>query len=233
VHYALHLSDFSLTAVRLNAAPQRVDVAQIGEIVHNELKGNFFTIDLEATRKAFEKLPWVRKVSVRRHFPWQLDVDLEENVPLAIWNGNELVNTHGEIFAVESETLLLEATELHLFPLYGVSEMTLPKFIGQKDTAAEVSRMYQAFNTELAPLKQNVVQISLSMRRAWQLKLNTGMLIELGREQPQERLVRFVATYENSLAPLPYTVKYVDLRYRNGFAAYLPQVVASSKARQG
>lgn len=214
VHYAIHLPEFSLNTVQLNAAPQRVDAVQIEEIVRNEMRGNFFTVDLEGVRKAFEKLPWVRKVSVRRHFPWKLEVDLEEHVPLASWNGAELVNTYGEVFAAEGEQVL-------------------PKFIGQADTAAEVTQMYKTFGGQLAPLKQKVVQISLSPRRAWQLRLDSGMVLELGREQAQERLERFVAVYPYSLASVQHTVNYVDLRYRNGFAAYLPGGVASSQAKQG
>jgi cell division protein FtsQ len=214
VHYTVHLPVFSLNAVQLTAAPQRVDTAQIEEIVHNELRGNFFTVDLEGARKAFEKLTWVRKVNVRRHFPWRLEVELEEHVPLASWNGDELVNTHGEVFVAGSEQVL-------------------PRFIGQPDTAAEVTRMYKVFGDQLAPLKQEVVQISLSPRRAWQLRLNNGMVLELGREQAQERLARFVAVYPYSLASMPRTVNYVDLRYSNGFAAYMPGGVAGGMAKQG
>ena len=211
VHYTVHMPEFSLNVVQLTVAPQRVDPAQIEDIVSNEIRGNFFTVDIDGARKAFEKLPWVRKVSVRRHFPWTLEVELEEHVALAHWNNAELVNTHGEVFAAESD-------------------QALPKFIGQPETAAEIAQMYKAYGEQLAPLKQEVVQISLSPRRAWQLHLNNGMVLELGREQPQERLARFVAVYPTSLASLPHTVNYVDLRYRNGFAAYLPGGSPSGQA---
>jgi cell division protein FtsQ len=33
------------------------------------LRGNFFTVDLEAVKETFEKLPWVRKAEVRRRWP--------------------------------------------------------------------------------------------------------------------------------------------------------------------
>ena len=211
VHYTVHLPDFSLNVVQLVAAPQRVDAAQIEDIVSNEVRGNFFTVDIEEVRRAFEKLPWVRKVSVRRHFPWMLEVKIEEHVALAHWNTGELVNTYGEVFAAESEQVL-------------------PKFIGQADTAAEITQMYKIFGEQLAPLKQQVVQISMSPRRAWQLRLNNGLVLELGREQAQERLARFVAVYPTSLASLQRTLNYVDLRYRNGFAAYLPGGIGTVKS---
>ena len=93
--------------------------------------------------------------------------------------------------------------------------------------------MYKIFGDQLAPLNQKVVQISLSPRRAWQLRLNNGMVLELGREQAQERLARFVAIYPTSLASLGRTINYVDLRYKNGFAANLPGGVSGGQANQG
>ena len=85
---------------------------------------------------------------------------------------------------------------------------------------------------ECCPLKQQVVQISLSPRRAWQMRLDSGMVLELGREQAQERLARFVSVYPYSLASVQHTVDYVDLRYSNGFAAYLPGASKRQRARQ-
>ena len=214
VHYTIHMQEFSLNVVQLTSAPHRVDTAEIEDVVSNELRGNFFTVDIENLRKSFEKLPWVRKASVRRHFPWTLEVQLEEHVAIAQWNSDELVNTLGEVFEAETDQVL-------------------PKFVGQPDTSAEIAQMYKVFSGQLAPLKQEVVQISLSPRRAWQLHLNNGMVLELGREQAQDRLARFVAVYPYSLAALPHTANYVDLRYRNGFAAYLPGGAPSGQASQG
>lgn len=226
LHYTLHLPVFPLRVLQLGAAPQRVDPAQIEAAARDAVSGNFFTVDLERARQAFEKLPWVRKVSVRRHFPWRLEVSLEEHEALAQWNGSMLVNTHGEVFAAE---------------MPGKASRALPGFSGQPGTAAEVAQMYRMFGEQLAPLGREIAQISLSPRRAWQLRLDDGMVLELGSGQPLQRLARFVAVYPYSLATLLQgqssnslsagkgkeareswqTVKYVDLRYRNGFAVSL------------
>ena len=204
LHYVLRLPQFNLRAVQLSTAPNQVNVAQIEAVVRNELRGNFFTVDLESTRSAFENLPWVRQVKVRRHFPWRLEVELEEHVALARWNGTELVNTHGEVFLA-------------------VTTQVLPLFSGQAESAAEVAKMYREFSEQLMPLQQQIIHINLSPRRAWQLRLNNGMLLKLGREQSQQRLERFVAVYpwtgiRNQESGIRGAVQYVDLRYRNGFA---------------
>ncbi len=237
VRYVLRLPVFALRAVELTAAPQRVPYEQLEKVVHEQVSGNFFTVDLERTRQAFEKLPWVRKVSVRRKFPWSLEVQIEEQLALASWNGTALVNTHGEVFMAQCEGMMPKAAQRpdgirgsaalagvpgHRLPSCGETEQALPAFIGQPDTAAQVTQMYTELGAALQPMQQQIAQISLSPRYAWQVKLGNGMVLELGREQMQERMKRFVTVYPYSLAALPRPLSRLDLRYRNGFAAYLP-----------
>jgi cell division protein FtsQ len=82
--------------------------------------------------------------------------------------------------------------------------------------------MYVELSGILKPLQQTIVQINLSPRLAWQLRLNNGMVLALGREQMQSRLIRFVAAYPYSQAILPRSASNFDLRYRDGFAANVP-----------
>lgn len=204
LRYVLQLPIFPLRAVELASVPQHVDMEQLNKVVRGGVKGGFFSVDLEKTRQAFEQLPWVRTVSVRRKFPWRLEVNLEEHVALARWNNTELVNTYGEVFAAQTSE-------------------KLPSFAGQPDSSQMVTGMYGALGKQLDAIDQHITQISLSERFAWQVKLDSGMVLELGREQVEQRLARFVAVYPYSLATSARVVTHVDLRYRNGFAAYLPE----------
>ncbi|MEI7842274.1 MAG: cell division protein FtsQ/DivIB [Gallionellaceae bacterium] len=206
--YVLGLPIFPLKTVQLKVAPERVPVDLIERLVHEQIKGNFFTVDINRTRLSFEQLPWVRKVSVRRKFPWGIEVEIEEHVALAKWNDKSLVNTYGEVFGAEYKN-------------------ELPVFIGQADTSDLVAKMYGELKNELLPIQQEIGQISLSPRYAWQLRLKNGMVLELGREQMLQRLTRFVGVYPYSVATLTNPVKHIDLRYRNGFAAYLPSGVGA------
>lgn len=200
IHYAVHLPGlFPLQSVRLSAAPQRVDTTGVLQVVRNEVQGNFFTVDIERLRQSLEKLPWVRNVSIRREFPHRLEVQLEEYQALARWNNSALVDQQGEVFVAESEGVM-------------------PDFAGQDGTAAEVTQHYAQFSQQLAALGLQVTRLVLSPRHAWQLRLSNGMVLELGREDMQQRLARFVEAYPYSLAAMQSQVKYVDLRYSNGFA---------------
>jgi cell division protein FtsQ len=68
------------------------------------------------------------------------------------------------------------------------------------------------------------VQVSVSSRRAWQIRLDGGTVLELGREQVEARLARFVAAYERTVGRLGRRIEYVDLRYPGGFAVRIPEL---------
>ena len=200
VYYMVHLPGlFPLHSVHLSTAPQRVVAQEVLAVARNEVNGNFFTVDIERLRQSLEKLPWVRSVTIRREFPDRLAVQLEEHRALARWNNSALVNMQGEVFSAYTEQIL-------------------PDFIGQKDDSVEVAQRYGEFSRQLAALNLQVAQLALSPRHAWQLRLSSGMVLELGREEMQQRLARFVAVYPYSLAAQAGSVRYVDMRYRNGFA---------------
>lgn len=182
---------------------------EIEQVLPSALRGNFFSIDLESVRVALEQLPWVRKAKVRRVWPATLEVSVEEHRPLARWGEGlaEMVNSHGEVFAALSNEETLAA---------------LPLLSGPGGTAGEVLTHFQLFSAAFAKIGDRPVQLLLSPRLAWQLRLSSGMRIEIGRDHPKApvlaRLERFAEVYSGVKAKLPSGQAVVDLRYPNGFA---------------
>jgi cell division protein FtsQ len=199
---------FPLRELVLDAAPRQVSLEQIEHAARSAVVGNFFTVDLEAAQTAFEKLPWVRKVAVRRQWPDGLSVTLEEHRAVARWrqlNGDQaLVNAQGEIFVAERP-----AGAPHL-----------PQLSGPEGSAPEILMRYAEFNGVLAGIGRHIETVALTPRRAWQLKLDDGVAIELGRDQGEhplgERLERFAAYYPK-LRERVGAVRVADMRYPNGF----------------
>lgn len=196
---------FDLAEVRISGGLARVTREEIEGVVQRELKGNILTLDLAAARAAFQSLPWVRRVDMRRHLPARLEVAVEEHVPLARWAGAALVNTHGEVFTADFTG-------------------ELPVFIGPEGTAREIAIQYRYFRRSLEAIGQAPVQVRVSPRLAWQLKLDSGLTLELGREHIEARLARFVAAYDRTLGRLGRPIRHVDLRYANGFAVRMPDL---------
>lgn len=199
---------FPLRQLVLQGAPVQVSVAQVEHAARSAIVGNFFTVDLEAARAAFEKLSWVRKATVRRQWPDGLTLTLEEHEALAHWRQADgalaLVNAQGEVFSAERPD----------------DAPALPIFAGPEGSAAELLRRHGEFDAALAPIGRHVTSIALSPRLAWRLRLDDGIAINLGREQERqplgERLGRFVAHYDNVKTRMA-TVRSVDMRYPNGF----------------
>ena len=196
---------FPLREVRILGETRHVARADIEALVARDLRGNFFTIDLARTRKAFETLAWVRKADLRRHWPDRLDVLLEEHVPLARWGAIGLVNTQGEIFPATYEG-------------------ELPVFVGPAGNAKEMAIQYAYFCKSLEPLGRVPMRVSVSARRAWTVTLDSGMTLELGRVDPEDRLARFVENHAQAAALLGRRMQHVDLRYSNGFAVRVPEL---------
>ncbi|PKO34166.1 MAG: cell division protein FtsQ [Betaproteobacteria bacterium HGW-Betaproteobacteria-7] len=182
---------------------------EVERVLPPVLTGNFFSVNLEAVRGSLERLPWVRKVEVRRIWPARLAIKVEEHQAVARWGDgrNELVNNHGEVFAA-------------LLP--GERLANMPLLYGPSGTAQEVLARYAEWVAVFAKVGEKPVQLLLSPRLAWQLKLDDGMLLNLGREQPKApvgvRLQRFIEVYPEAVATLAKRPTMVDLRYPNGFA---------------
>ena len=202
---AARLPMFALREVRVGGELAHVTRDQVEGVVQRDMKGNFLTLDLAATSASFQKLPWVRTANVRRLWPARLDVVLEEHVPLARWAGAALVNTQGEVFQAAYDG-------------------KLPVFIGPEGMAREIAIQFRYFRGSLETIGQTPVQVQVSPRRAWELKLESGATVVLGRDQVEARLARFVAVHDRTLARLGRPVDYVDLRYSNGFAVRVPEL---------
>jgi cell division protein FtsQ len=197
---------FPVTRVEVKGSLQKTTRAQI-EAALPRTATNFFIADLAEARGAVEKLPWVRRVDVRRVWPDALEISIEEHVALARWGDDRLVNIQGETFSAKS-------TE------------ALPAFIAPGGTAAEVTRRYRRFSEIIAPLGTGVERVVLTPRHAWQLRLGNGLHLMLGRDADaaEGRLVEFIKAYPSTVARVGRKHEYVDLRYPNGFAVRLPEL---------
>jgi cell division protein FtsQ len=205
-----NLPAFPLQQVVVATPVDQVSRAQIEHTARTVLTGNFFTVNLDASRAAFERMPWVRSASLRRLWPDGVELRIEEHQAVARWTAQEgesrLVNERGEVFVASTEA-------------------PLPRLVGPEGSAPRVLERYRAFSEALAATGRKPVTVHLSAREAWQVKLDDGVVLELGRDQPKhplaERLDRYATNYAAASAAvkgrLP-TIGTVDMRYPNGFA---------------
>lgn len=63
------------------------------------IAASFFSIDLAGMRRELEQMPWIAHAEVRRVWPDQVMVRLEEQLPIARWGDEALLNNQGQAFA--------------------------------------------------------------------------------------------------------------------------------------
>ena len=193
----------NVPTIRANAAPR--------------LAGNFYSVDLQQGRKAFESVPWVRSAVVRRVWPDRLAVRLEEHQVAALWapqgedsgGADRLVNSHGEVFDANAGD---------------VEDDGLPTLSGPEGSAAQVLSLYRRLQSVLARADMDIAGLNRSGRGSWRAELDSGAAIELGRGTDDEvvaRTERFVRTLAAATAKWRAPLDYADLRHTDGYAVRL------------
>lgn len=191
-----------LTTLVVSGHLQHVNPAAVRAAVLPELGSGFFTTRVERIGAAVDALPWVAGSSVRREWPHTLHVDLVEEVPVARWNGDGLVDAEGRIFAQSGD------------PAYA----SLPLLQGRDADAEDVLAQYNTLAALLAPRGLAIASLTVDARGAATVELQDGIEVRLGREDAAGRLTRFSAMALPALNAKLAAIAYVDMRYTNGFA---------------
>ena len=208
IAWIAHRPLFVLKTVRVTGDLNHINAAAVRNNAFPRLKGNFFTMDLESARSAFETVPWVRKASVRRIWPDGLLVELQEHKAVAQWGESKLLNSYAEVFVAN----MAEAEE----------DGELVELFGPVGSESQVLNRYLSLKQALTKVEQEPVQVKLSDRFAWSFMTNNGVRVELGREQAdnpiEDRVGVYLKTYPTVMSQLMKRLQLVDLRYPNGFA---------------
>ena len=151
-----------------------------------------------SVRRAFEKLPWVREVKLRRHWPDRLEVSVVEHVPLARW-GNDGAREHAGRGL--PGRVRREAAGLHR-----PARARRRRSRSSTNSSAAISRA----------LGTTPVLVQVTPRRAWQVKLEGGPTLELGREDVEARLARYLDVHERTVGALeaPHRLRRSAVRER-------------------
>lgn len=178
---------------------------QIADVIARRQPGSFFELDVELTHQLVEAMPWVYRASVRKRWPRGLEIYVVEQQPAAIWNGDMLLNEYGDVFNGQiSDEQVKHA-------------LKLPTLFGPGGSEYTALQGYRNMQSLLDVTNLRIVEMFLSERFAWNIQLNNGVKLNLGRTEFIDRLQRFV-----DILPLiseqQKEVEYIDLRYDTGLA---------------
>lgn len=166
------------------------------------VSASFFSVDLLGMRHELEQMPWIASAEVRRVWPDQVMVRLEEQLPIARWGDEALLNNQGQAFAPK---------ELAHYE-------HLPQLYGPQRAQQQVMQQYQVLSQMLRPMGFTVSRLELRERGSWFLSTGQGIELLLGRDHLLEKIRRFGAIYGKALKEQKENIARIDLRYANGLA---------------
>lgn len=196
-----HSPYFPIKQVKIAGDIRHTDEAELQRIAKQYIRGNILKADLNGAQEAYAALPWMADAQVRRRLPDTVEINLRERIPVAHWGeaGGRLVDTEGVVFKGE------------------VTEK-LPQFIGEEGAERDMVAHLSSFQTALSQEKLTISRLVYTPRSAWELVLDNGLTVRLGRENENERLARFVAMWRPVIREQAARLQYVDMRYKDGFA---------------
>jgi cell division protein FtsQ len=204
---------FELRAIEVHGDLRHVTKASVRAATAGRLKGNYFTMRLDDTRRLLESVPWVARASVRRVWPDRLQVTLIEHRALGVWSDGRLLADDGQLFVAN--------------PAEAEIDGPLPAFEGPAAAARDAAQRYYEFAAQLAALGMTVVALDVSERRSWTVRAvgtdTSATTFELGRDggafTPGERLAQVVAAFPMVATRIGGVPLSIDARYASGLAA--------------
>lgn len=195
--------DLNIKEVRVAGPFERVSALQVEKAVRLVSRNEGLVgVDLARVQQVVREIPWVDSVTVGRTWPTGLEVHFTEQVPVARWGENGLLNARGEIFVHGLQHIPPELAQLS----------------GPPGSESAVTRRFLDAQSRLGGIGLRLVGVSIDGRGAWQMTLDSGVVLRLGQRQVDTRFERFMTAGSRILATDVSGITYVDLRYANGFA---------------
>ena len=198
---SIAMLDRPIRSIEINGPFQRVTALQIEEVINNDLNNGFLSADLSEIQQKVVALPWIDRANVARRWPSKIVVSVSEQIPAACWGERGLLNTRGELFVTNASHVPAE----------------LPRLSGPEDQAAAVARRYLKIRDQLIPLGLDVRRLHVDKRGAWDMTLQNGIDIRLGRRDVADRTRLFLNVVANIVSSKEAEIAFVDMRYSNGF----------------
>jgi cell division protein FtsQ len=194
--------DRPVRVISMDGSFQRVSPGQIEKAVAPFSQAGFMSADLDGIQRAVEALPWVEHARIQRRWPNSLHVTVIEQTAAARWGDSGLLNTRGELFVRSAAHVPSE----------------LPRLSGPDGTESQVAQRYLSVQGRMLEAGMRIAALRLDERGAWEMDLDSGVTVRLGRRDVDERIDRFIRTASQVIAHRLNEITYVDMRYSNGFA---------------
>lgn len=185
--------------------------------VQSQLKpligSDIWQVNLSAARALLLQNTWLTDARVQRVWPDALRVDISIHHPIARWQGDQLLDTEGNVFR----------------PSGGVpATLTgLPLLSGPDGQQWPLWERYLSIKPALQTVGLSTQGLVEDSRGSLDVMVQDGVRIRLGVQQIEQRLQRLLDVYGKTLDGKLNRIDAIDLRYSNGFAVQWREPVPS------
>lgn len=195
-------SDRPIQQVKLTSELKQLTQDEIDQVLSTYVGSSFWEVELSQIQSDLTRLDWVSQAVVKRSWPDQLIISIEEQNPVARWGDNGLINDKGDVF----------------FPSSVAEFENFVRLDGELLEASRILAKLAEFQAILDKLEWPISQLVESPDGGWQVQIMDGPVLLVAKEQDQSQLSRFVRAYEHLKDELRKSAQVYDLRYSNGFS---------------
>ncbi len=188
--------------VRIEGAFQYIAKDKIKQVLTDQVNNGLYNADIQQIQASVKQLPWIESVRVKRVWPDALVIRIIEQTPLVRWRGEGLLNLNGEEFVPDNINKFSQ----------------LPLISGPVGNEKKLLEIMKGLEVALNDKQMKLAEFRVNERRAWNIKLENGVEIILGRNEPLSKFQRFLKTFTLIGEEQFEKVAVVDLRYSNGYA---------------
>ena len=129
------------------------------EIVAGYLPDGVLSLDTDALQQRLEEESWLARASVRRRWPDGVDVDIEPEVPVALWRDGELLSSRGRVVT----------------PLEDIVRTGMVTLSGPEGSSERVMATYQRIADVLRPMGLRIELLELDELAGWRFVVEPGV----------------------------------------------------------
>lgn len=192
---------FPINTLKIEAPCHFIGRHHIQKILQPYLNQSYLMFSEKNLTQDIKNIPWTETVSVKKIWPDQVVVQILERIPVAIYN-NMILSDKGDLFK----------------PLKMKKFSDYPHFYGPKNQQKDILHIYEKLSKLLKTQDLFISEIHLRENQAWDITLNNGVILRLGKQDIKQRLSRFIEVYPKLFAARFDRISSVDLRYSNGIA---------------
>ena len=163
---------------------------------------SFFNFKINILKKEIEKVSWVKSADIKRVYPGKIKIYIEEHTPIAIWNNKSYMNDVGDIFLIQDIKKNLpviisnQSGNKIMFEYFSL----LLKYISDEN-----------FDIKIKKIEENDI-------RSLSAYLSSGIIVKFGSKDIRGKILTFIKVYKTLNTSDLEKIRYIDMRYSNGFS---------------